>query len=210
MRDHARRGDREADQRGGILEQDDEARGVLRPADRLPPAEIALRSGEFADRDDPRRALHQRSDRQHDIIDERIGQFLRGQDMAISFVDRHSCADREDQDGDDERPEIQFASIAERVRVVGRLRGALLAVQEQDLVAAIDAGVESLGQHRRRSGQSRRDEFRDADAKIGGERGIEDYIGLLIGRIGHERSLSVPCSSPCQQGPGLISSGNML
>src|SRR3546814_14954730 len=58
-------------------------------------------------------------------------------DVEPAFVDRYARADREDLDRDDERPEIQFAAIAERVIVIGGLLGAVLAVEQQHLVAAV-------------------------------------------------------------------------
>jgi hypothetical protein len=73
------------------------------------------------------------------------------------FVDRHAGTDREDQDRDHERPEIQFATIAERMRCVGGSLGTMLAV---------DHGVNPLGQHRRRSGECGSDELRHANPQV--------------------------------------------
>src|SRR3546814_3756941 len=91
----------------------------------------------FAQREIPRRAFHQESDAEDDVVERCAGHLLGLDDVEPAFVDRYARADREDQDRDDERPEIQFAAIAERVIVIGGLLGAVLAVEQQHLVAAV-------------------------------------------------------------------------
>ena len=54
---------------------------------------------------------------------------LRVSDVQDAFVNRHACAEREDQHGDDEAPEIELAAVTERVQLVG---GAFRLVDEQD------------------------------------------------------------------------------
>lgn len=110
--------------------------------------------------------------------------------MLPPFVDRHARADREDQDRDDERPEIQLAPIAEGVGGIGRALGALLSVQQQDLIAAVDQRMDPLRQHGGRTGDAGRDELGDRDAQIGGKRAIQDDI---LPDAGGERG---QCHSP--------------
>src|SRR3546814_39186 len=114
-RPYADGGDDQAGERGRILEQDDEIGGILGMADRRPPAHPPLACRKFAQREIPRRAFHQESDAEDDVVERCAGHLLGLDDVEPAFVDRYARADREDQDRDDERPEIQFAAIAERV-----------------------------------------------------------------------------------------------
>jgi hypothetical protein len=150
----------------------------MKPMDRLPPAHVALRLRELPHRDRPAAALERERDREDDVVDGRAGKWFGLLDMPPALEDRHARADREDQDRDDERPEIQLAAIAERVRLVGGALGLFLPVEQQHLVAAVDHRVEAFGQHRRRSGHPGGDEFRHADPEIGGEGAVEDDVVL--------------------------------
>ena len=88
------------------------------------------------------------------------------QDVEDAFVDRHSGAEREDQHGDDEAPEIELAAVAERMEPVGRPLRLPPTPHQQQLVGRIDDAVHAFGQHRRRAGDRRRDEFRSGNPKV--------------------------------------------
>ena len=167
-------GDGEPRQRRRILEQHDESGRVLRLSHRLPPARAAIGGGELAHRQQPRAALHRKGDAENDIVDQRTGKRLRLGDMHPAFIDRHARADREDQDRDDEAPEIQLPPIAERMRLIRRPAAAMLAIEQQQLVEAVDDRMEPLGQHRGRARDRRGDELGDRNAEIGGERSQHD------------------------------------
>jgi len=68
-------------------------------------------------------------------------------ELVDALVDRVDAAEREEHDGDYERPEVLFLAVAERVGVVSRPLGALVTEKEQHLVASIGERVDSFGQH---------------------------------------------------------------
>src|SRR3546814_14366299 len=80
------------------------------------------------------------------------------------------------------RSEIQFAAIAERVIVIGGLLGAVLAVEQQHLVAAVDHRMHALGEHRRRARNPRRDELGHRDAEVRRVCSDPNEVGLLSRR----------------------------
>ena len=59
-------------------------------------------------------------------IDRRLAHRLGVEDMDDALVDRDARAEREDEQRDDERPEVDLAALAERMSPVGRLAGAML------------------------------------------------------------------------------------
>ena len=108
--------------RRAILEQDDERGRILRPPDRLEPAEIALRGAEFAGT--PRASTSLRAERRSAAPrygDQRRHRRLGMRDVDDALVDRDAGAEREHQHRDDEAPEVELAAVAERVVLVGRL-----------------------------------------------------------------------------------------
>lgn len=54
------------------------------------------------------------------------------------------AADRADEDGDDERPEVDLLATAERMSVIRHLSALSDAMQEQQSVACIDQGMHAL------------------------------------------------------------------
>ena len=95
----------------------------------------------------------------------------------------------EQHDRDDERPEIDFAGIAERMLRVGRPAGPLHPDQQQTLIAGVDQAVDRLGEHRRRPGEQPGGKLRRGDAEIGGERREDDlvrsptHVGMILSRV---------------------------
>src|SRR3546814_10539410 len=75
------------------------------------PAEPAAPRVEFAHGYGPGGALEQEGDREHDIVDRGIAQRFGIEDVNPPLVNRDARPDRESQDRDDERPEIQLAPV---------------------------------------------------------------------------------------------------
>ena len=75
---------------------------------------------------------------------------------------------REENDRDDERVDVSFAAVAERMSGLSALRWPCLpsAEQQQQLVAAVGDRVDRLGEHRCGSGQRPRDELCERDAHV--------------------------------------------
>ena len=73
---------------------------------------------------------------------------------------------REQHDRDDERVDVAFPPVPERVLLGGLAPGPLAAEQQQALVAGVGDRVDRLGQHRRRAGQHERGELGHRDAEV--------------------------------------------
>jgi hypothetical protein len=117
---------------------------------------------------------------------------VRIEDVEDALVDREPRAGREDQDRDDEAPEIKLAPVTERMLLVGRQLAALLAVEQQNLVDAVDHRMDALGQHRRRSAESRRHELGHRNAEVRPERCDEHHA--IAAR--HQSRRSIPRQPP--------------
>ena len=102
--------------------------------------------------------------------------------MDDALEDGHAAANGEDQDGDDERPEVELLAVPEGVVGVGRLAAASDAEQQEQAVARVDQRVDPLGEHGRAAGYGRGDEFRHGDRQVAGDRGVDR---ALRGRGGH-------------------------
>ncbi len=63
-----------------------------------------------------------------------------------ALVEGEQAAHREQHEGDDERPEVALAAVAERVLAVGGLARPLAAEQQQRLVAGVGERVDGLGE----------------------------------------------------------------
>ena len=142
------RSDEEPGKRRAILEQDNEGCGILRLPDRLPPAASAAPGIESPHGQRPRCPFEQEGDREYDIVYRGIAKRSRSADMDPTLVDRHARARREDEDRHHERPEIEFAAVAEGMASIGRAARPALAIEQQHLIAAVDERVNAFGRHR--------------------------------------------------------------
>src|SRR3569623_1925624 len=114
----------------------------------------------------PRGRFEHQGHREHAVIPCRILDRLGVLQMGAAFIDRHAAAQREDADGDDERPEIKLSAVAERVLRIRRSRGAMQPQPHQQTVAGVDERMDALGQHRRAAGDEGGDKFANGDADI--------------------------------------------
>ena len=94
--------------------------------------------------------------------------------MDDAFVDRDAGTQREDQQGDDETPEIDFTAVPHRVLGRRRRRSAMHAVQQQRLVAGIHQRMHAFAEHRRAAGDGSGHELGHGDQKIAGQRRVDD------------------------------------
>ena len=131
-------GHHQAGDRRAVLEQHREHRRILAALHRFDHAALAARAAELAIGREPRRAFEEQRDREHHIIDVRVLDLGRVAQMADALVERKPGAGREHQQRDDEAPEIDLLAVAERKARVGRPGGALHAVEQQRLIAAVD------------------------------------------------------------------------
>ena len=123
------------------------------------------------DRGAERGALEHDGDEQDPDGDRRRLELVGVADLRDALVDREHAAQAEQDEGHHERPEVAFASVAERV-LGGRCpAGALLPQQEERLVAGVGHGVHGLGQHRRRAREQEPPRTGDGDAQVGEQRG---------------------------------------
>ena len=91
------------------------------------------------------------------------------QQLLDAFVERNAGAHREQQDGDDEAPKVEFSRVTEWVARVGRTLRALDTDQQQPLIGRIDQGVDRLRQHCGRAGPRGRRKLGHRNSKIAGE-----------------------------------------
>ena len=100
-----------------------------------------------------------------------------------ALVERERAADGEQHDGDDERPEVALASVAEGMEWG---RGALragTAEDQEELVAGVGDGVDGLGEQRRRAGDEEADELRDRDPEVRQEGGDDRLAAAVLHRL---------------------------
>src|SRR3569623_710816 len=159
-------GDQVADDRRRVLEQHGDARGILARVYRLQYAAAAYDLAEGLPAEIPRGRFEHQGHREHAVLPCRILARLGVLQMGAAFIDRHAAAQREDADGDDERPEIQLSAVAERVLRIRRSRGAMQPQPHQQTVAGVDERMDALGQHRRAAGDEGGDKFANGDADI--------------------------------------------
>ena len=69
--------------------------------------------------------------------------------MCQALVERQPSADREEQHGDDERPEVDFLAVAELMEIIRWAAGTTDADDQHDLVGGVDQRVDAFGEHRR-------------------------------------------------------------
>ena len=103
--------------------------------------------------------------------------------MDDALEEGHSAADGEDQDGDDERPEVELLAVPEGVVGVGRLAAASDAEQQEQAVARVDQRVDPLGEHGRAAGYGRGDEFRHGDRQVAGDRCVDPLFEVAAAMV---------------------------
>ena len=84
-------------------------------------------------------------------------------DFENTFVKRYPRANRKNQDGNHETPEIEFRPVAEGVGGVGLASRLADAIEQQSLVSSIDNRMNGLGQHGRRTCIGGRDKLGHRD-----------------------------------------------
>ena len=169
--------DDDTDQRGAVLQKHDEGRRVLAAYERVPETGFPLDLAEIAEGDKPARPFEHKGEAEHDVVDRRIGAGIGRDHMLDALIEGEPGAERKDQHGDDEAPEIQFAPMAEGMLAVRRLLRPVLAVKQEQFVAGVDEGMEALAEHRRAAGKQRGGEFGDGDEEIADEGGVDGGAG---------------------------------
>jgi hypothetical protein len=86
-------------------------------------------------------------------------------ELVPAFVDRENAAE-EDEQRNDEREEVDLASVAERMPLVGGSRCPPDADQEQDLVDRINQRMNALGEHRGATADEAATELGDRDRQV--------------------------------------------
>ena len=89
------------------------------------------------------------------------------------LVERHPGPHREDQEGDDEAPEVELATVAQRVRFIRGPSRATKTIEQEDLVARVHEGVNALADHGRAARDARGQELRQGDEHIAEQGGID-------------------------------------
>ena len=102
-------------------------------------------------------------------------------DRLDAFVEGDPGAECEQQQRDDKAPEVEFATVTERMRRIRRACRLPHAVEQQELVAGIDHGMDGFRQHRRRAGQPCGDEFGQRYEQIARGGRVDDGFGLRGG-----------------------------
>ena len=164
-------GDGQADEGGGVLEEDHHQLGFFRLVQvgdqpGLPALDVDLLEG-HAQGD----GLGDDGDAQDQQGDRQVGHRGRVAQLVHPLVDGEDGAAGEQDDGHDEGPEIGLAGKAEGVKLVGLLGGLLDADEQQHLVQGVGGGVDGLGQHGRRGGEQGHDELDQGDEQVGAESG---------------------------------------
>ena len=98
------------------------------------------------DRRAQRERLEHDRDQQDPDGDAEALDLVRVAQLRDALVEREQAAHREQHEGDDERPEVALAPVAERVLGVGLAPGPPAAEQQQRLVAGVGERVDGLGQ----------------------------------------------------------------
>jgi len=67
--------------------------------------------------------------------------------MDYALIERDAGAERKDQQGNDEAPEIEFATVTKRMRLVRGPGCPAIAIEQQGLVGGIDDRMNGLARH---------------------------------------------------------------
>src|SRR5262249_49854552 len=70
-----------------------------------------------------------------------------------ALVDRHTGAQRKNEQRDDKAPEVELAGVSQRMVAIGWPLGTAQSIQQQQLVAGIDQRMNRLAQHGRAVGK---------------------------------------------------------
>src|SRR6185295_11218550 len=170
--------------RGEILAQDDHQLALAALAEPAPDRPVAAHLVDFLQAGAHRNGLgyqaeHQDADRHPWVV-----HVLRVPQLVPTLVERKQAAEREQHDGDDERPEEQRLAPAEGVVGARRAPGLLHAPQQEHLVAAVRVGVDRLREHCARAGGDRGAGLGRRDGKVRAQR-VEDGPD----RVGFHRSV---------------------
>src|SRR5262249_14484878 len=152
--------DQDAEQGCAVLEEHHEGRRILASTNGLEKSEIASSGTKLAQRNQPRSALEQEGQSQYHVVDTRIIDGLRVSNVDDPLIHGHTRCHSEDQQRDDEAPEIEFATMPERMLKIGMPSGPTHPVEKQNLVAGIDERMHGLTPHRRASRPGRCERLR--------------------------------------------------
>jgi hypothetical protein len=97
--------------------------------------------------------------------------------MGDTFVKRYTCTEREHEQCDDEAPEVQLPTIAERMIGIRTLGSAFHAVEEQKFVDSIDKGMYALTEHCGAGCDPRSRKFYERDRQICRKRNVDHFFG---------------------------------
>jgi transposase len=107
----------------------------------------------------------------------------RSENVTDSLVQRDAGAERKDEQRNDEAPEIELATVAQRVELVGWLRRPVESIQQENLVAGVDERMNRLARHRRAAGEAARHELRQRDEDVAQQGRVEDAFRGAAGYI---------------------------
>src|SRR5690242_3157222 len=93
-----------------------------------------------------------------------------------ALENRHACAEHKQQNGDDEAPEVDFASITERMLFIRTARGSLQAVEKEKLIAGVDDRVDAFAEHRRAAGDGGGRKFGNDNKQVSGSGRVYDLF----------------------------------
>src|SRR5690349_6687606 len=154
------RRDRKAGQSRAVFKKHHEIGRVLARLDRRKNGSVTARALERRPAEPPAYPLEQCGNAIDDEVHDMVGHRLRMPDVVDPFVDRHARTEGEDEERHHEGPEIKLPAVTPRMKAIGRLGRAALAIEQQDLVAAVDDRVNGFAQHRRASRKRRRGSLR--------------------------------------------------
>ena len=163
-------GDREANESCRILDEHGEGRGILACMNRREHGAAARIAHHRAIGDDERIAFERERDAEHDVRPERVFEIVWIDQSVDASEDRDAAADTENQNCHEERPEIKFATVPERMPIVGWPMTPTNSEEKDAFVRRIDEGMDRLRRHRSASGNGGDDGFGDGDGEIDADR----------------------------------------
>src|SRR6266404_4268232 len=136
---NAKKGDEQAEERGGIFKQYAEGSRVFTEMNGRPqPLILGGGEPELAVGDPKRVAFTKCRDPQDGVVPWQVSQKTRVPQVQNSFVGRYDSSTGKDQHSDNECPEIQLFTVAERMGIIRRSTTATKAEQEQRAVSSVD------------------------------------------------------------------------
>ena len=171
--------DRQTNERGRVLGEDERNRGIARLANRGEPVAALGQNLELAPRDAEAHRLEEERDAEDAVAPPARARLVDGVENVLRAVeDRERAAEREEHQRDDERPEVLFTRAAERVLRVRRLQREPHADQQQALIARVGDGVDRLGERGGRAGHVGGTELAERDRDVSRER-RDDYFSRI-------------------------------